>query len=124
MVEKKIKKIREAEKKLDLAMQIYEKESKVELKGVHFLAVVKSFEVLVEYYWKFLKTKVEGEGLDAPSPKEAIRKSARLGFIDKPEKWIECINARNLSVHDYFGLNDKQFLVLLKEFREISKDIL
>jgi len=79
--------------------------------------VAKAFEVAVEYGWKDLKRRVEDEGLSAPSPKEAVRQAARLSFIEEPEKWIACINARNDSVHDYYRVPPERYI-------EFAEDLL
>lgn len=83
---------------------------------IKFLAVSKAFEVAVEYGWKELKLRVEGEGLEALSPKDAIRQAARLEMISEAEVWLEFINARNSGVHDYFGLPRDHYLTLVKRF--------
>lgn len=83
---------------------------------LQFLALSKAFEIAVEYSWKELKRRVEDEGLEAESPKSAVRQAAKLGLISNPEKWLMCINARNSSVHDYFGISKKEFASLAEEF--------
>jgi len=85
-------------------------------KDLAFLSVAKAFEVAVEYAWRSLREMVEDEGLDAPSPKAAVREAARLGIIDNPESWIEYINARNAGVHDYFGMTNEEYVKIAKEF--------
>lgn len=81
-----------------------------------FLSVSKAFEVAVEYSWREFKKIVEDEGLDAPSPKGAVRGMARIGRIGNPEKWIEYINARNAGVHDYFGTTQDGYVGIAREF--------
>jgi len=119
MVEKRTKQKRDALQLLEAAMDLYNKED--DQKELHFLMVTKTFEVLVEAGWKEFKSQVEDEGMDAPSPKEAIRKAATLGLTKNPEKWIECISARNLSVHNYFRLKPSQFIELVNELIELCK---
>ncbi|HLG19319.1 MAG TPA: nucleotidyltransferase substrate binding protein [Bdellovibrionota bacterium] len=98
---------------LEKAVEFYAKND--DDRDLRFLAVVKSFEILTEYLWRRLKTYVEDEGLDAPSPKEAIRQAAKLELLDDPERWIDFINARNDSVHDYFGIPEKDFVELVRD---------
>ncbi|OGQ46799.1 MAG: hypothetical protein A3H42_03510 [Deltaproteobacteria bacterium RIFCSPLOWO2_02_FULL_46_8] len=81
-----------------------------------FLTVAKTFEILVEYAWRELKERVEDQGLDAPAPKIAVKQAARLGLITEPEMWLNCIDARNDSVHDYFGISKKEYLALAEQF--------
>jgi len=97
---------------LKAGLRAYERRSKGE--ALPRLAMTKAFEVAVEYGWRELKRRAEDEGLDVPSPKAAVRQAARLGLITEPDQWMELIDARNASVHDYFGLGDDDLLRLAK----------
>ena len=119
---KKNKKRTESYKHLKSAITLYEAATKDQ--EIHFLALTKAFEVLTEYSWKGMKQLVEEEGLEVFSPKDAVRQCARMGLIDEPDRWIECINARNNSVHDYFGISNEEFLTLAKELLRISKPLI
>jgi nucleotidyltransferase substrate binding protein (TIGR01987 family) len=119
MVEKRISDVRKATAQADSAVKLYQKEK--DQRELNFLMVVKAYEILVELAWKYFKEKVEDEGLSAASPKESVRKAATIGLIDDPEKWIKFIDARNLSVHDYFGLDNESFLELTAELIRSAK---
>lgn len=119
MLEKRVKDIKKALLQCEMATDLYQKEK--EHQDLSFLMVVKSYEVLVELAWKYFKYRVEDEGLHAPSPKESVRKAATIGIISDPEKWIKFIEARNLSVHDYFGLDNEGFLKLTKDLIKLVK---
>ena len=103
-------KLRESAEALDYALTHYAQGDEPE--AYRLAALAKSFEVAVEYAWKELKYYVEAEGLDAPSPKEAVRKAARLNVLDDAALWLNFINARNASVHDYFELTTEGFVRL------------
>jgi hypothetical protein len=122
MALQKQERITKARKQLEEALDRYRK-AKGE-RDLEFLTVAKAFEVLFEYVWKLLKTRVEGEGLFAPSPKESIRQAAAIHFIKKPERWLACATARNDSVHDYFGIPEDDYIALAKEFLSLSKGLL
>lgn len=79
-------------------------------------AVIKRFEVLFEYTWKLLKTAVEYQGSEAPGPRPAIQEAVRFGWIKDPELWVYALDARNGSVHDYFGITIDDYLKLIKQF--------
>lgn len=111
-MESKKAKLRKAVDHLKEALAQYRRK-KTEL---HFLTVSKAFEVLIEYAWKELKRQVEEEGLEAVSPKMAIKQAAKLKFISKPETWMDCLEARNNSVHDYFGISEEEYAALAGEF--------
>lgn len=78
--------------------------------------VTKCFEVALEYAWKVLKKEIENQGLEVYGPKDSIKVAANLNLIDKPELWITFINNRNLSVHDYLGIDDKVYYENIRAF--------
>ncbi len=117
-MESKKNKLPNAGKNLEEALKIYNKE-KSEL---HFMMVSKAFEITLEYAWRELKRRVEDEGLEAPAPKMAIKEAARLHFITKPEIWLECIDARNNSVHDYFGISQAEYCELATELLTLIQE--
>ena len=119
MAEKRTSDIKKAIAQTEAAMALYQKE--LEQRELNFLMVVKAYEILVEIAWKHFKSTVEDEGLSAPSPKEAVRKAATIGLIEDPQKWITFIEARNLSVHDYFGLDVASFIQLTTELISMAK---
>jgi nucleotidyltransferase substrate binding protein (TIGR01987 family) len=86
--------------------------------------VSKCFEVALEYFWKYLKRIIEDHGLEATSPKEAIKVAATMGFIKKPDLWIRFINNRNLAVHDYLGVDSEDYLKCINEFSMESESVL
>ena len=89
---------------------------------VRFMALAKAFETAVEYAWKHLKRKVEDEGLEAPTPKEAIRQAAKIKLIKNASAWIEFINVRNSSTHDYFGISESYYIKNVSGFlKELEK---
>jgi nucleotidyltransferase substrate binding protein (TIGR01987 family) len=103
-------------KDLEKSIKAYDKEKPDSPHGLEFLALSKAFEVSLEYAWKFLKAKVEDLGLEAYSPKDAVRQSSTVDLIKNPEIWIRAINARNESVHDYYSMSESDFVKLIKEF--------
>lgn len=113
MAPARIEKIGKATTNLKDALLMYDNRKKAE--ELPFLALCKTVEVLIEYLWKEFKQRVEAEGLFAVSPKEAVRQAASIGLISEPERWIAIILARNDSVHDYFGIPEKDYVLLARE---------
>ena len=111
-----------ARKQLEAALDLFQNADKAK-KDLFSLTMIKAFEVLVEYAWKEVKQRVEDEGFEVLSPKDAVRQAASVEIIDKPDKWIEAINARNLSVHDYFNLSADQYAEMAAEFLKIVKKV-
>ena len=87
-------------------------------------ALAKAFETTFEYVWKHLKREAEEAGLEAYSPRDALRFAAQLKRIDDLELWNQFLNARNLSVHDYVGLDDATILQLVQKFRDEVKRLM
>ncbi len=59
----------------------------------------------------------------APSPREAIKQAAALNIIDNVERWLAVLTARNDSVHDYFGVPEKEYLRLAKDLLVLGKKL-
>jgi nucleotidyltransferase substrate binding protein (TIGR01987 family) len=81
-------------------------------------AVIKRFEIAFEYCWKLLKAAAEYQGVEANGPRPAIQEAVRFGWIKEPEFWAEALDARNGSVHDYFGISRNQYMKLIKRFSD------
>lgn len=113
--------LKESLAQLELAIKAYERSDK---EGqLEFLALSKAFEIAVEYAWRTLKMRVEDDGLSAPSPKAAIKQAAKLGFISDVEDWLAAIDARNDSVHDYFGIPESKYVSLARKFMNLCRSI-
>jgi nucleotidyltransferase substrate binding protein (TIGR01987 family) len=91
---------------------------------IYYDAISKAFEVALEYGWKYLKARVEEEGIDVVSPKDAMRRAGEVGLIDNVEQWIGFLNARNLAVHDYLGIPSDDYLNIAAEFLLAAKETL
>lgn len=91
-------------------------ESRIEKDSFYFSGITKSFEVCLEYAWKYFKARAIDEGLDVFSPKEAIKYAGRMDIIDDVEKWLAFLKDRNIAVHDYLGVSDEEYLKTIKSF--------
>lgn len=88
----------------------------------YFAGISKEFEVCFEYAWKYLKQKVEESGLEAVSPKEAIKQAGHIGLIKDVELWLGFLQDRNIAVHDYLGMSNMDYLkTIQKFFGEVKK---
>ena len=81
-----------------------------------FLSLTKAFEIGQAYLWKDLKKRVESEGLEAQSPKSALREAVKLGLLKPGDEWFRFVDARNMAAHDYYGITKNGFLDLVKLF--------
>ena len=90
----------------------------------YYAGIAKCFEVCLEYAWKQLKRKLSDEGVDSYSPKDVVRSAGRAGLIDDVERWITCINIRNLAVHDYLGISPEEYLRNIHDFLPLVEKVL
>jgi nucleotidyltransferase substrate binding protein (TIGR01987 family) len=70
--------------------------------------IAKSFEICLEYAWKYFKRCAQDNGLEAFSPKESIKMAGRLKLIDNVELWLDFLTDRNFAVHDYQGIDEQE----------------
>mgnify|MGYP000016119956 CR=1 FL=1 len=84
-------------------------------------ALAKVFEVTFEYAWKALKDHVNESGLEAFSPRDVIKAAGQMGAIESVEAWLGFLEDRNLSVHDYIGVDEESFQKNIRDFaRELK----
>lgn len=112
-----IKACQQAHKDLATSLQVLKDQGHKEpIKSVLHDACIKRFEVLFEYVWKALKLAAEYEGREAPGPRIAIQEGIRFGWVKDPDFWAMALEARNGSVHDYFGISHEEYLKLIEKF--------
>ncbi len=87
-------------------------------------ALAKSFETAFEYLWKAFKREADQAGLEAYSPRDALKAAVQLKLIDDLELWNRFLNARNLSVQDYVGMDTDEMVVLVQQFRDHLRPLL
>lgn len=114
-------KLKDSITQLKSALEFYDANPKEHY--MRFLAVSKAFEVSTEHAWKELKQRVEAEGVESVSPKDAIRQAAKMKMIKSAEEWLDYINTRNSSVHDYFGISEKDFVKLAQQFLKEAEKV-
>ncbi len=97
-------------------------ESKAYKDDFYYGGIAKAFEVTLEYSWKVFRKEVLDAGLEAPSPRDAIKQAGKINLIDDVEKWLRYLKIRNIAVHDYLGLTKEAYLNEIKDFlSEVQK---
>jgi len=81
-----------------------------------FAGISKSFEVCFEYLWKHIKMNLDKEGVESYSPREAIKHAGRLNWIENVEQWMDFLDARNFSVHGYYGITRENYITTIELF--------
>jgi nucleotidyltransferase substrate binding protein (TIGR01987 family) len=92
----------------------YEKQAREE--RFFYSGLSKEFEVCFEYAWKALRDEVVAAGLDAPSPRDAVKQAGALGLVADVELWLDFLRIRNLAVHDYLGVPKEEYIATIKKF--------
>lgn len=64
-------------------------------------AAIQRFEFTFELTWKAIQRTASREGLDCPSPRQAIRAAATLAWIPDDAVWLDMLDDRNRSSHTY-----------------------
>ena len=65
------------------------------------MALVKSFEICIELAWKVLKDYLQQKGINSLLPKDVIKEAFSTEIIKNGQVWIDMINARNSTSHEY-----------------------
>lgn len=81
-----------------------------------FAGASKCFEVAFEYAWKWFKRQADDAGFEVYGPRDSMKAAAQLGLIQDIQRWERFLHARNLSVHDYLGISDAEFLEAMSDF--------
>lgn len=117
-----------AQKSLDLlneALEMLKKDSPdSKYRSLYIDSIIKRYEVLFEYTWKLFKVAIDYQGGEAPGPRPAIQEAIRFGWIKDPEFWALAIDARNGSVHDYFGITHDEYLEIIRRFAKETEKIM
>lgn len=62
---------------------------------------IQRFEFCYELSWKTIKAFLEHEGIICNSPRQCLKEAFRIGWIDDEKKWLELLDARNMTTHIY-----------------------
>ena len=75
-------------------------------------SVIQRFEFTYELSWKMLKLKLQGEGIEAKTPKQVFQEALQAGFIQDGNAWSSMQLQRNLTTHTY----DEKLAVSVYDF--------
>lgn len=65
------------------------------------MALIQSFEICIELAWKVLKDYLQQKGINSLLPKDVIKEAFSTEIIKNGQVWIDMINARNSTPHEY-----------------------
>lgn len=78
-------------------------------------ALFHRFRLTFDLAWKLLKAILDYEGVEAASPRSAIREAWKLHLITDAEKWLDMQEKRNLTAHTYNESTAREIYRLVKE---------
>ena len=89
------------------------------------MALIQSFEMILELSWKTLKDYLENEGVVCNNlPKKIFRKSFEAELISSAESWIDSLLIRNKTSHTYReDILDEVTTFIQKSFYPIVRDL-
>ncbi len=85
-------------KALEKLEKVYEQDSSDEIVRD---AAIKRFEFTLELAWKLMQIIAQDRGVRILGSRDAIRFGVQAELISNPEKWFECVEGRNMTVHEY-----------------------
>lgn len=121
---KALEKLEKCHKELQEILMAHQEEKEAKWKSFLQDALIKRFEVTFEYAWKAFKAAAEFEGAEVLGPREALTEAGRYGWIDDLEFWALAMDARNGSVHDYFGIPVEDYLLLIQRFSKMLPPVI
>ncbi len=88
------------------------------------MALIQSFEIILELSWKTLKDYLESEGLKETTPRQVIRRAYQSDIINHGEIWLIAIEKRNETSHIYEISMAQDILVFIEEkFVTVLKEL-
>ena len=81
----------------------------------YYGGIAKAYETAIEYAWKYFRAEAIEAGLEAESPRDAIKQAGVLSIINDVENWLRFLKLRNVAVHDYLGLRPEDYLKAANE---------
>ncbi len=63
--------------------------------------VIKRFEFTFELFWKTLRLTLIREGIQAGTPREALKQGVAVGWLADEQLWLEMLRSRNETSHTY-----------------------
>lgn len=71
------------------------------LQGANLDGTIQRAEFTYELTWKCTKRALAAKGIDARSPRDAIKECYSLGWIDDEHVWLDMLTDRNRTSHTY-----------------------
>ncbi|MBS0271111.1 MAG: nucleotidyltransferase substrate binding protein [Proteobacteria bacterium] len=79
-------------------------------------ATIKRFEFCIELCWKNFKNFLQYEKKKVISPRDAVSQAYQMEWIDSEKLWLEMLDDRNFTSHNYHNEKAEDVYVRIKEY--------
>jgi len=62
---------------------------------------IQRFEFVIELFWKLLKRRLALEGVQASTPKQALKEAYQIRWLESETVWLKMLDDRNQTSHIY-----------------------
>ncbi len=81
---------------------------------------IQRFEFVIELYWKTLKRLLAAEGIEANTPKDALKQAFQIKWLTDETAWLQMLNDRNETSHIY---NEATALRIYNDIKQNYKEL-
>ena len=82
---------------------------------------IQRFEFTLESEWKLIKAVLQYQGIEAATPRSAIKEGFRVGIIKDGDGWIDILEDRNKTSHIY---DEKEAKVIYNKIKDLHIKLL
>lgn len=86
-------------------------------------AAIQRFEFTFELSCKATRRFVRSEGLEASSPREALKAALKLGWIDDDPIWLRMLDDRNRTSHTYNEATAEEIYARLAAYAGVMAEL-
>ena len=79
-------------------------------------AAIQRFEFTFELAWKAVARRARVEGVDCPSPRQALKAALRLAWIGDDDVWLTMLDDRNRTSHTYHEATAEEIYARLPDY--------
>ena len=87
-------------------------------------AGIQRFEYVFELSWKTIRIAARYMGSICNSPREAIKYAFKMGWIQKPDLWLETMEERNKTSHTYNEAIAEEVYEAVKNFPGLVQELI
>jgi len=80
-------------------------------------ATIQRFEFTLELTWKTLKRLLAGQGIQALTPRDSLKRAYQAGWFADESLWLEMLQARNETPHLY---DAERSLAIYRRIRDFA----